>query len=111
MSSSNDNLKLLTELLDMTNEAWELASEREKPERLRELILELAGCARRERKQLRHDQIGHRYDLCMTGILEELSCLGKVSLDGVIGLDSKLVRVQEEIERTIFEVKANRRVM
>ncbi len=104
MGSSNDNLKILTELLDMTNEAWELASESEKAERLRELILELTGCARRERKQLGRDQIGHRYDLCMTGILEELSCLGKV-------LDSRLVRVREEIQRTISEVKANRRVM
>jgi len=107
-----DNLKTLTTLLHMTNEAWELASEIEKPERLRLLIEEMKGKAREERGRLKQDhQQGTRYDLCMTGILEELSYVGKLSWERVSGLDSRLMRVREEIERTIVDVKGKRRIM
>jgi len=107
-----NDLKTLTALLDMANEAEELAANNEKTERLRLLLEEMKGTAAEERKRLRRDRLGTRYDLCMTGILEELSYIGKKGLwDQVIGLDSRLIRVREEIERTIKEIKAKRRIM
>jgi len=111
LSSNVDDLKTLTALLDMTNEAWELASEIEKPERLKQLVTELRSRAKEERKGLKQERIGTRYDLCMIGILEELSFGRVVSWQNVVGLDSRLPRIREEIERTILEIKANRRVM
>jgi hypothetical protein len=107
-----DDLKTLTALLDMANEAEELATNNEKTERLSLLVEEMKGTAREERKRLHRDQLGTRYDLCMTGILEELSFVGKKGIwDQVIGLDSRLIRVREEIDRTIKEINAKRRIM
>ena len=108
---SNDDLKTLTALLDMTNEAWELASEIEKPERLKQLVLELRSKARAERKTIKRDQIGKRFDLCMIGILEEMNFLDKVLWKNVLALDLKLIRIRGEIERTILEIKDRRRIM
>ena len=103
-----DNLETLNALLDMTNEAEELASEIEKPERLRLLVVEMRGKAREERKRFRRNrQIETRYELCMIGILEELD-LGRVSWQNVIGLDSRLARIRKEIDRTVLEIKTNR---
>ena len=109
--ASNDELKTLTALLDMTNEAWELASEIEKPERLKQLVLELRSKARAERKKMKRDQIGKRFDLCMIGILEEMNFLDKVLWKNAIGLDLKLIRIRGEIERTILEIQDRRRIM
>ena len=108
---SNDDLKTLSALLDMTNEAWELASEIEKPERLKQQVLELRSKARAERKKMKRDQIGKRFDLCMIGILEELTFLDRMSWKNVLGLDKKLIRIRGEIERTILEIKDRRRIM
>ena len=51
-----DNLETLNALLDMTKEAEELASDIEKPERLRSLVVEMRSKAREERKRLRRGQ-------------------------------------------------------
>ena len=106
-----DNLETLNALLDKTKEAEELASDIEKPERLRLLVVEMRSKARDERKRLRRNQpLETRYELCMTGILEELD-FGKASWRDVFGLDSRLGRIREEIDRTIEEIKANRLIM
>jgi hypothetical protein len=102
-----DNLETLNALLDMTIEAAELASDIEKPERLRLLVVEMRSKAREKRTRLRRDhQIETRYELCMIGILEELD-FGRVSWQNVIGLDKRLGRIREEIDRTIQEIKTN----
>jgi len=106
-----DNLETLNALLDMTSEAAELVSDIEKPERLRLLVVEMKNKAREERKRSRRDQrIETRYELCMIGILEECD-FGNVSWQNVIGLDARLVRIREEIDRTIQEIKENRLIM
>ena len=78
-----DNLETLNALLDMTKEAEELASDIEKSERLRSLVVEMRSKAKEERTRLRRDhRIETRYELCVIGILEELTlarCLGKTS--------------------------------
>ena len=106
-----NNLETLAALLDMTIEAEELASETEKPVRLRELVVELRNKAKAERKQLRRNrQTDTRYDLCMIGILEELE-FGRISWDNAPGMDARLARIRGEIERTIREIESNRRIM
>jgi hypothetical protein len=106
-----DQLDMLNALLDMTAEAEELTSDIEKPERLRLLVVEMKSQARDECKRLRRNrQLKTRYELCMTGILEELD-FGKMSWRDVFGLDSRLSRIREEIDRTIQEIKTNRKIM
>jgi hypothetical protein len=106
-----NNLETLTALLDMTIEAGELASEVEKPVRLRDLVVELRSKAKDERTQARRNhRIETSYDLCMVGILQELN-FGRISWDNVQGLDSRLARMREEIERTMEEIRTNRRIM
>lgn len=107
---SNDDLKTLAALLETTIEGEGLASEIEKPARLKELILELKNKASKERKQLSRDQIGTRYDLCMIGILEELN-FGRLPWHNVLGLDLRFARIRSEIERTILEINHKRRIM
>lgn len=106
-----DELKTLTALLDITNSAWALATEAEKPERLKQLVAELRAKAREERRHMRRDRIGTRYELCMIGILEELSFVDRVSWNKVLGLNMRLTRIREEIERTIVEIKDRRKIM
>ena len=48
-----DNLETLNALLDMTKEAEELASDVEKSERLRSLVVEIRSKAKEERTRLR----------------------------------------------------------
>ena len=106
-----DNLGTLHALLDMAKEAEELASQVEKPERLRSLVVEMRSTAKGERKSSRRSQeIETRYELCMMGILEEFD-FGRASWPKVIGLEARLGRIREEIERTIKEIKARRLVM
>jgi hypothetical protein len=105
-----DNLETLNALLDMTKEAEELASDIEKSERLRSLVVEMRSKAKEERTRLRRDRIETRYELCVIGILEELD-FGKVSWQNVIGLESRLARIREDIDRTIQEIKSNRLIM
>lgn len=107
-----DNLETLNALLDMTKEAEELASDIEKSERLRSLVVEIRCKAKDEHNRLgRHRrEIETRYQLCMIGILEELD-FGKVSWQHVVGLDSKLGRIHEDIDRTILEIRASRLIM
>src|ERR1700687_6255416 len=98
-----DNLETLSALLDMTKEAEELASDIEKSERLRSLVVEIRSKAKEERTRLRRDrQIETRYELCMIGILDELD-FGKTSWHNVIGLEARLGRIRENIDRTIRE--------
>lgn len=106
-----DDLETLSALLGVTDEAQELVSEFGKPERLRLIFLEMRSRVREERRRLSHHRKGTRFDLCLIGILEELYFLDKSSWEDVVGLDSKLARIREEIERTILEIKANRRIM
>jgi hypothetical protein len=106
-----DNLETLNALLDMTKEAEEMASDVEKSERLRSLVVEIKSKAKEECNRLRGDRkIETRYALCMIEILEELD-FGRVSWQNVIGLEVRLGRIREEIERTISEIKANRLIM
>jgi hypothetical protein len=46
----------------------------------------------------------------MIGILEELD-FGRTSWQNVTGLEARLCRVREDIDRTIQEIKANRLIM
>ena len=106
-----DNLETLSALLDMTKEAEELASDVEKSERLRSLVVEMRSKAKEERNKLRRFQhVETRYELCTIGILEELD-FGKVSWQNVIGLEARLRRIREDIDRTIEEIKASRLIM
>jgi hypothetical protein len=106
-----DNLETLNALLDMTKEAEELASDVEKSEHLRSLVVQMRSKAKEERTRLRRDhRMETRYELCMIGILEELD-FGRVSWQNVIGLEARLGRIREEIDRTIQEIKSNRLIM
>jgi hypothetical protein len=106
-----DNLETLDALLDMTKEAEELASDVEKSEPLRTLVVKMKSKAQEERTRLRRNQhVETRYELCMIGILEEFN-FGKLSWQNVTGLDARLCRIREEINRTIKEIKANRLIM
>jgi hypothetical protein len=106
-----DNLDTLTALLDMAKEAEEWASDIEKPERLRLLVVEMRSKAREERTRLRRDhQIETRYERCMIGILEELD-FGRKPWQNVVDMDSRLGRIREDIDRTLKEIKANRLIM
>lgn len=107
-----DNLETLAALLDMTTEAEELTSDIDKSERLRLLVVEIRQKAKDEHNRLKRDRRGKetRYQFCMIGILEELD-FGKVPWQNVIGLEARLFRIREDIERTIAEIKASRLVM
>ena len=77
-----DNLETLNALLDMTKEAEELASDIEKSERLRSLVVEIRQKAKDEYNRLKRDRqkIETSYLLCLIGILEIsilVGCLGK----------------------------------
>jgi len=107
-----DNLEKLNALLDMTKEAEELASDIEKSELLRSLVVEIRQKAKDEHNRLKRDRqrIETRYQLCMIGVLEELD-FGRVSWQNLIGLEARLFRIREEIERTIQEIKSSRLIM
>jgi hypothetical protein len=107
-----DNLETLNALLDMTKEAEELASDIEKSERLRSLVVEIRQKAKDEYNRLKRDRqkIETSYLLCLIGILEDLD-FGRVSWQNVIGLDVRLWRIREEIQRTIRDIKSNRLIM
>jgi hypothetical protein len=105
-----DNLETLNALRDMTKEAEDLASDIEKSDRLRSLVAEIRSKAKEEGTRSRRDQKETGYSLCMIGILEELD-FGRVSWQHVIGLEARLGRIHEDIDRTIQETKANRLIM
>jgi len=111
MSSNVDELTTLTALLDLVSQAHELATDRDKSERLKQLFAELRSKAREERKRLSRDQMGKRFDRCLIGISEELNFLDRVSWKNVVGLDLKLIRIRGDIERTILEIKDRRRII
>ena len=69
-----ENLETLNALLDMTKEAEELASDVEKSERLRSLVVEIRQKAKDEHNRLKRDRrkIETSYLLCLIGILEDL---------------------------------------
>lgn len=103
-----DNLETLNALLDMTKEAEELASDVEKSERLRSLVVEIRSKAKEERTRLRRGD--PRYEPCIIGILEKLD-FGRVSWQNVIGLEARLGRIRDDIDRTIQEIKSSRLIM
>ncbi|SRR6266567_5224329 len=107
-----DNLDTLIALLDMTREAEDLASDAVKSGRLRSLFAEIRQKAKDEHNRLRRDSrpTESRYALCMIGILEECN-FGRVSWPNVTGLDARLGRIREEIDRTIKDIRANRLIM
>ena len=106
-----NSLETLNALLDMTKEAEELASDVGKSDRLRSLVGEIRGKAIEERKRFkRYEHRETRYELCMIGILEELD-FGRMSWRNLIGLEARLGRIREEIERTIQEIKTARSIM
>jgi hypothetical protein len=109
---SMNSLEVLKTLLTMTTEAEKLASDFEKSDRLRILLIDIRRKAKEENDRLRQDQgqIETRYQLCMIGILEECN-FGRASWQSMVGVDSKLGRIHEEIVRTIKEIKANRLIM
>jgi len=71
----------------------------------------LRSNAKEERKHLRRDQIGKRFDLCLIGIVEEFNFLDRVPWKNVVGLGLRLIRIRVDIERTILEIKDTRRIM
>ena len=68
-----DNLELLGTLLQMTEEAEELASDIVKSERRRSLVVKIKRQAKDEHNRLRRDRlpIETSYQLCMIEILEQ----------------------------------------
>jgi len=101
----------MAELLQMTGQAQELLSEFGMPQRLRQLLVDMRSRAREEGKRLSHHRKGTRYDLCLIGIIEEFYFLDKTDWETVVGLDLRLSRIREEIERTMQEIKAKRKIM
>lgn len=107
-----NDLETLNALLDMTREAEEWASAVEKSERLRSLVDEIRWKAKDEYNKVRRHRrkMETRYQLCMIGILEELD-FGKVSWQNVTGLEARLGRIREDIDRTMKEIKGSRLIM
>ena len=107
-----DNLETLNALLDMTKEAEELASDFEKSERLRSLVVVIRQKAKDGHNRPKRDRqkIETLFQLCMIGVIEELD-FGRVSWQNVIGLDVRLFRIREQIEQTIQEIKSSRLIM
>ena len=109
-----EKLKTLDELLDITLEAEGLASDGVEVDSLRSLFRDIRRIAQRERANLRvhtrRDSVSPtRYQLCIIGILEECN-LGRSSVS-LVGLKSRLIRMHEDIDRTIKEIKAARQIM
>ena len=107
-----DTLKTLETLIELTIEAEELASDIEKSERLRLLVVDIRRNARAENERLKTDRQPQesQYQLCITVILEECN-FGRVAWPNVTGLESRLRRIHQEIDRTIQTIKANRAIM
>jgi hypothetical protein len=107
-----NDLETLNALLDMTREAEEWASAVEKSERIRSLVDEIRWKAKDEYNRLRRNRrkMKTRYQLCMIGILEELD-FRKVSWQNVTGLEERLGRIREDIDRTMKEIKVSRLIM
>jgi hypothetical protein len=107
-----NDLETLNALFDMTREAEEWASAVEKSERLRSLVDEIRWKAKDEYNRLRRDRrkMETRYQLCMIGILEELD-FGKVSWQNMTGLEARLGRIREDLDRTMKEIKVSRLIM
>ena len=107
-----NDLETLNALLEITREAEEWASDVEKSERLRSLVDEIRWKAKDEYNRLRRDRrkMETRYQLCMIGILEELD-FGKVSWQNVTGLEARLSRIREDLDRTMKEIKVSRLIM
>jgi hypothetical protein len=111
-----EKLRTLNTLLEMTKEAEDLASKGEQMERIKTLIAEIRRKAQKEYERTRGDQ-GRgeppnptRYELCMIGIREEFGRGSKSNLN-MPALRGSLGRIQEEIHRTINEIKARHQVM
>ena len=87
-----NDLETLDALLDMTKEAEELASDIEKPERLRSLVAEIRLKAKEEHNRLRRDRptMQTPYQLCMIEIHEECD-FGRVTWQNLMGLDARLL--------------------
>jgi hypothetical protein len=107
-----DSLEMLKTLLQMTTEAEGLVSDFEKSEHLRILVFDMRRMAKKEHDPLRREkrQIETHYQLCMIGILEECN-FGRVSWPNVMGLEVRLLRIRQDIDRTMNEIKASRRIM
>lgn len=110
-----EKLKTLNELLGITLEAEGLASDGMETDSLRSLFREIRRIAQKEHTKLRvnnqRDSLSPtRYQLCMIGILEECD-LGRTSPPSLVGLQARLRRMHEDIERTIKEIKAAPQIM
>lgn len=111
-----EKLRTLNTLLEMTKEAERLASEGAHMETIKALIAEIRRRARTERENLKGDQrkrelsIPTRYELCMIGIREEFD-FGRTPVPNMLALSARFSHVREEIDRTIKEINAKRRVM
>ena len=100
-------LKTLTELLKMATEARKVASEPAQVVRLKTLIADMKRAAhdasarqRRTAQKQRDSHIPTRFELCVTGIREELD-FGRRPLSCIGGLEARLSRICDQIERTI----------
>jgi hypothetical protein len=100
-------LRTLTELLKMATEARKVASEPAQMVRLRTLIADMRRAAhdanarqRRAAQKQRDSYTPTRFELCVTGIQEELD-FGRRPLSGIDGLEARLSGICHQIERTI----------
>jgi hypothetical protein len=100
-------LRTLTELLKMATEARKVASEPAQVARLKTLIADMKRAAhdasarqRRSAQKQRDSYIPTRFELCVTGIRKELD-FGRRPLSGIGGLEARLSRICDQIERTI----------
>jgi hypothetical protein len=107
-----ERIEVLKTLLQLTEDAEELAPVALGSEHLRSLIGEIRRKAKEEHDRLRQVRrpIESRYQLCMIGILEE-SDFGKASWQNLTDLDARLRRIHEENDRTIKKAKAERVIM
>ena len=105
------NLRTLTELHRMATEARKVAPDATQVVRLKELIGNMkravhdASARHRTAQKRRESYIPTRFELCVTGLQEELNFGGKPPSD-IGGLEARLSRICEEIERTIRDIRS-----
>jgi hypothetical protein len=110
-------LRTLTELLKMASEARKVASDPAQVVRLKSLIADMKRRAhdasarqRRTAQKQRESYSPTRFEVCVTGIREELD-FGRRPLSGIGGLEARLSRICDQIERTIQDANAAPQVL
>ena len=105
-----EQLRTLHELHRLTKAAEGITPGSGQTLRLKSAIAAIKVRAQREQKRLRKEERNRdffnptRYELCLAGIREQLT-FGTMSPSNVVGLEARLKRICEEIEKTIQDIK------